>query len=74
LAIVATPVAGILAFVDIGDAKSAACGPVLSGATASAQRTTKGKKRDDVGRGTTAKDEKGRDKPGIRKKKILGLF
>jgi len=52
LAIVATPLAGVLTFVDIGDAKSAACGPVLSAATASAQRTTRGKKRDDVGAGT----------------------
>jgi uncharacterized protein involved in outer membrane biogenesis len=56
LALVATPVAGLLAFVDVGDAKSAACGPVLSGARATAQRTTKGKPRDDVG--------KGRQKPG----------
>lgn len=60
LAVVASPVAGLLAFVDVGDAKSAACGPVLAGATAKAQRTTKGKKRDDVGRGTTAKSEEGR--------------
>lgn len=52
LAFVATPLAGILAFVDIGDAKSAACGPVLSGATATAQRTSRGKKREDVGDGT----------------------
>jgi uncharacterized protein involved in outer membrane biogenesis len=58
LAAVASPLAGILAFVDIGDAKSAACGPVLAGASASAQRTTKGKPRDDVGHGTTTKDEK----------------
>ncbi len=75
LALVATPVAGVLAFVDVGDAKSAACGPVLAGATATAQRTTKGKPRDDVGRGTTAKDEKGKDKPGVQqRKKFLGVF
>jgi uncharacterized protein involved in outer membrane biogenesis len=74
LAVLATPAAGILAFIDIGDAKSAACGPVLSAATASAQRTTKGKKRDDVGRGTTAKDEKGKDLPGAKKHKFLGVF
>ncbi len=75
LALVATPLAGVLAFVDVGDAKSAACGPVLSGATAAAQRTTKGGTRDDVGRGTTAKDEKGKDKPGVQqKKKFLGIF
>jgi AsmA family protein len=60
LAALASPLAGVLAFVDVGDAKSAACGPVLAGARATAQRTTKGKKRDDVGRGTTAKSEGGR--------------
>lgn len=51
LAVVATPLAGILAFVDVGDAKSAACGPVLRGATAAGQRTSRGGKRDDVGSG-----------------------
>ncbi len=51
LAVVGTPLAAVLAFVDIGDAKGAACGPVLSGARASAQRTTKGKPREDVGKG-----------------------
>ncbi len=56
LAAIVTPVAGLLAFVDVGDAKSAACGPVLSGARAAAQRTSKGKPRDDVGKG------KGREK------------
>ena len=77
LAVVATPVAGILAFIDVGDAKSAACGPVLAGATAAAQRTTKGKPRDDVGRGTTAKEENGKSSGGERKeqrKKFLGIF
>ena len=77
LALVATPVAGILAFVDIGDAKSAACGPVLAGANASAQRTTKGKPRDDVGHGTTATAEDGKKSAGERKsqkKKFLGIF
>ncbi|MDQ1228811.1 AsmA family protein [Sphingomonas sp. SORGH_AS_0879] len=77
LAVVATPLAGVLAFVDVGDAKAAACGPVLSGARAGAQRTTKGDKRDDVGRGTTAKDEKGRGNPGeakAQRKKFLGIF
>ncbi len=75
LAVAASPLAGVLAFIDIGDAKSAACGPVLAGATAAQQRTTKGEKRDDVGRGTTAKDEKGKEKPGKeQKKKFLGIF
>jgi uncharacterized protein involved in outer membrane biogenesis len=55
LGIVASPLAAILAFVDVGDAKGAQCGPVLAGATAHAQRTTKGKPRDDVGHGTPAK-------------------
>ncbi|QNQ09179.1 AsmA family protein [Sphingomonas alpina] len=77
LSLVATPLAGVLAFVDVGDAKSAACGPVLSGATAKAQTTTKGKPRDDVGRGTTAKAEDGKrsnaEKKG-QKKKFLGIF
>ena len=77
MALVATPVAGVLAFVDVGDAKSAACGPVLSGATAKAQRTTKGEARDDVGRGTTAKAENGKGSGGEKKeqrKKFLGIF
>ncbi len=77
LALVATPVAGVLAFVDVGDAKSAACGPVLAGATARAQRTTKGTPRDDVGKGTTAKEEDGSGSLGEKKsqrKKFLGIF
>ncbi len=72
LAIAATPLAGVLAFVDIGDAKSAACGPVLSGATAAQQRTTKGEQRDDVGHGTTSKAEDGKPEP--KRKKVLGIF
>ena len=77
LAIVASPLAGVLAFVDIGDAKSASCGPVLGGATAQAQRTIKGQHRDDVGHGTTAKAEDGKKTPSERKeqrKKFLGIF
>jgi hypothetical protein len=75
LSLIASPLAGVLAFVDVGDAKSAACGPVLSGATAAGQRTTKGEARDDVGRGTTAKDEQGKNKPGKeQRKKFLGIF
>ncbi|MBN2973008.1 AsmA family protein [Roseomonas aeriglobus] len=77
LAVVATPLAGILAFVDVGDAKSADCGPVLAGASARAQRTTKGEPRDDVGRGTTATSEDGKRTKGERKeqrKKFLGIF
>jgi uncharacterized protein involved in outer membrane biogenesis len=77
LAIFASPLAGVLAFVDVGDAKSTQCGPVLAGATARAQRTTKGAPRDDVGRGTTAKAEDGNKTRGERKdqrKKFLGVF
>ena len=77
LALVAGPVAGVLAFVDVGDAKATACGPVLAGATASAQRTTKGKPRDDVGHGTTATDEDGKRSAAQKKgqrKKFLGIF
>ncbi|EQB30411.1 AsmA family protein [Sphingobium ummariense] len=49
LALLASPPAAVLAFVDIGDAKAAACGPVLAGAGAAAQRTKGSKPRDDVG-------------------------
>jgi AsmA family protein len=77
LAVVASPVAGILAFIDPGDAKAAACGPVLSGATAAAQRTDQGKPRDDVGNGRTGKSESG-ERSGKEKKeqrkKFLGIF
>lgn len=77
LALVASPVAGVLAFVDIGDAKAAACGPVLAAAPAEAQRTRGGKPRDDVGRGTTAKSEDGnrsREARREQRKKFLGIF
>jgi len=77
LAIVATPLAAIIPFVDPGDAKSAQCGPILAGARASAQRTTKGEVRDDVGKGTTAKGEDGKlskEEGGKQRKKFLGIF
>jgi len=77
LAIVATPVAAIIPFVDPGDAKSAQCGPILAGARASAQRTAKGDMRDDVGKGTTAKSEDGKqtaDGKKTQRKKFLGIF
>lgn len=51
LGIAANPLAGLLAFVDVGDAKAAQCGPVLSAASAAAQRTKGGKPRKDVGDG-----------------------
>ncbi len=50
LGIVGTPLAAVLAFIDVGDAKSAACGPILAGANAAAQRTTKGELRKDIGK------------------------
>jgi hypothetical protein len=53
LGVVASPIAALIAFVDPGDAKSAACGPVLAGANAAAQRTIKGDPRKDVGTGKT---------------------
>lgn len=56
LGLVASPLAAVFAFVDPGDAKAADCGPVLSGASAKAQRTSKGKRREDVGTGTKKKD------------------
>ncbi len=65
LGVVASPVAAMLAFVDPGDAKGASCGPVLSGARADAQRTTKGEPRKDVGAGKPAEP---------KKKKFLGIF
>lgn len=77
LGVVATPIASLLAFIDVGDAKGAACGPILAGAHAAAQRTKGGEPRDDVGRGTTAKDEEGRgskQETKTQKKKFLGIF
>lgn len=50
-----SPLASVLAFADVGDAKAADCGPVLSAASASAQRTKKGEPRKDVGQGTMPK-------------------
>ena len=77
LGVLASPFAAVIAFVDVGDAKAADCGPVLAGASAHAQRTDKGKPRDDVGKGTTAKSEDGKRSKNERKeqrKKFLGIF
>jgi uncharacterized protein involved in outer membrane biogenesis len=72
LGVVAAPLAAVLAFVDVGDAKDASCGPVLSGATAAAQRTDDGDKRKDVGgRPENAKKAAKDDK---KEKKFLGIF
>jgi len=72
LGVLGTPVASVLAFVDPGDAKSAACGPVLAGAPATAQHTTKGKPIKLLG----TKGENGRQAatPKPEKKKVLGIF
>ncbi|WP_267381865.1 MULTISPECIES: AsmA family protein [unclassified Sphingomonas] len=66
LGLLATPVAAVLAFVDVGNAKAAACGPVLAAAHASAQRTTKGGPLPDAGNGTPSK--------AMPRKKFLGIF
>jgi uncharacterized protein involved in outer membrane biogenesis len=65
LAIVGTPVAALLAFVDPGDAKAAQCGPVLAAKPAAAQRDKDGKPRKDVGDGKVE---------GSKRKKFLGIF
>ena len=52
-----SPLASILAFVDVGDAKAADCKPVLAAEPAVDQRTTKGKPRTDVGHGTPSKQQ-----------------
>ena len=77
LGIAVNPLAALIAFVDPGDAKAADCRPVLTGAHAAAMRTSKGKQRDDVGKGTTAKSEDGKRSKDERKKqrkKFLGIF
>jgi uncharacterized protein involved in outer membrane biogenesis len=69
LGVVASPLAPILAFVDPGDAKGAACGPVLAGARATSQRTTKGDPRKDIGGGKSA--DVAAEKKGLKKDKKL---
>jgi len=69
LGVVATPIASILAFVDPGDAKSAACGPVLSAKPASAQVSTKGKEIKLLGTKPTNGEQAAKPK-----KKFLGIF
>lgn len=67
LGVVATPIASVLAFIDPGDAKSAACGPVLAAAPASAQHTTKGQPIKLLGTKSTNKQQAARPKakPGV---------
>ena len=66
LGVAAGPLGAMLAFVDPGDAKAAACGPVLAGASAAAQRTDKGDKRKDIGKGQSADVKKEKDKKPIK--------
>ncbi|MBA2935415.1 AsmA family protein [Sphingomonas sp. CGMCC 1.13654] len=72
LGVFGTPIASVLAFVDPGDAKSAACGPVLAAAPASAQHTTKGKPIKLLG--TKGKNSEQAAQPKPEKKKVLGIF
>ncbi|MDP9057016.1 MAG: AsmA family protein [Pseudomonadota bacterium] len=65
--VVLGPFAPFAAFVDLGNAKAAACGPVLSGASAAQQRTNKGDARKDVGKPAAQMIKKPR-------KKVLGIF
>jgi len=67
LGVVATPVAAVLAFVDPGDAKSAACGPILSAKPAAAQHTTKGEPIKLLGTRSANKQQaaRPREKPGV---------
>ncbi|MDH7640107.1 AsmA family protein [Sphingomonas oryzagri] len=65
-----TPPAAILAFIDPGDAKSAACGPVLAGDTAAQQHSTKGKPLKLLGTKNDNKAEAAKPKD----KKFLGIF
>jgi AsmA family protein len=77
LGVFASPFAAIIAFVDVGDAKAADCGPVLAGASARAQRDRKGNPRQDVGIGTTATSESGKQSKDDRRKqrhKFLGIL
>lgn len=69
LSVLASPLAGILAFVDPGDAENTACGPVLAGARANRQQERDGGKVKGIGSGKPTKV----DEPE-KKKKFLGIF
>jgi uncharacterized protein involved in outer membrane biogenesis len=58
--VVLGPFAPFAAFVDLGNAKAAACGSVLAGATAAGQRTAKGDRRQDVGKPAAVMLKKGK--------------
>ncbi|MEH3105865.1 MAG: AsmA family protein [Sphingomonas fennica] len=74
LGLAAGPLGAALAFIDVGDAKAAQCGPVLAGATAAQQRTEDGKARKDTG--TRAENDRQAASPAEAKprKKVLGIF
>ncbi|HEV2747139.1 MAG TPA: AsmA family protein [Allosphingosinicella sp.] len=71
LGILVSPLAAVIAFVDPGDAEPTHCGPVLSGARASAQRERDGGKVQNIGEGKSANPDA---KPKKKKKKFLGIF
>ena len=68
LGIFASPLAAVIAFIDPGDAENTACGPVLAGARASAQRERDGGKVENIG---MKKPEVGKAQ---KKKKFLGIL
>ncbi|CAA9511345.1 MAG: Exported protein [uncultured Sphingomonadaceae bacterium] len=70
LAMLVSPLAAVVAFVDPGDADAVRCGPVLAGARSSAQREKDGDRVKDIGDGKTANP----DKPKKKRKKFLGIF
>jgi hypothetical protein len=71
LAVLASPVAAVVAFVDPGDAEPTQCGPVLAGARASGQREKDGDPVENIGTGKSADPD---GKPKKKKKKFLGIF
>ena len=73
LGVVASPLAAVLAFVDVGDAKAAACGPILAGAQAKAMRTKGGKPRKDVGRVSENRQQAGDRKQPVSLDEKVGL-
>ncbi|KKC24272.1 AsmA family protein [Sphingomonas sp. SRS2] len=73
LGVVASPLAAVLAFVDPGDAKAAACGPILAGAQANAMRTNKGELRKDVGKVSENRQQAGDRKQPTNLDEKVGL-
>jgi hypothetical protein len=67
LAALVSPLAAVVAFVDPGDAEPTRCGPVLSGARASAQRERDGGEVDAIANAREGKPKK-------KRKKFLGIF